>query len=252
MDSRSSSKRLRLRRADRCGVCDRELAVGCEAVWHRDLRQVTCLGCRLEHSEVVPGEPGGSARREYERRHQRREAHARSKLGTLGLVLAHVIDEPTSTRVWRQGAHGEVRTAERLSKHLEGSSVRLLHDRRIPRRGQANVDHLAIGPGGVTVIDSKTHRGDIRIDHIGGLFVPRRAVLLIKGRDQTKLIDGVERQISYVWAALRKANEPDIDLRGALCFPNVEGLPLFRQLSVREIVIDGPSPSPSWPHVPAC
>jgi hypothetical protein len=120
--------------------------------------------------------------------------------------------------------------------------VRLLHDRRIPRRGQANVDHLAIGPGGVTVIDSKTHRGDIRIDHIGGLFVPRRAVLLIKGRDQTKLIDGVERQISYVWAALRQANEPDIDLRGALCFPNVEGLPLFRQLSVREIVIDGPKP----------
>jgi hypothetical protein len=69
--------------------------------------------------------------------------------------------------------------------------------------------------------------------------VPRRAVLLIKGRDQTKLIDGVERQISYVRAALR---QPDIDLRGALCFPNVEGLPLFRQLSVREIVIDGPKP----------
>jgi hypothetical protein len=242
MDARSSSKRLRLRRADRCIVCERELAVGCEAVWHRDLRQVTCVGCDLDRSEVVVGEPGASARREYDRRRQRREEHARSKLGTLGVLLARVIYEPTSTKVRRQGAKGEVRTAERLSKHLEGSSVRVLHDRRIPGHGEANIDHIAIGPGGVTVIDSKTHHGGVRIDHVGGLFAPRRAVLLIHGRDQTRLIDGVERQIRHVRAALRAASEPEIDVRGALCFPNVDGLPLLRQLSLREIIIDGPKP----------
>jgi hypothetical protein len=31
-------------------------------------------------------------------------------------------------------------------------------------------------------------------------------------------------------------------VRGALCFANVDGLPLFRQLSVKDIVIDGPKP----------
>jgi hypothetical protein len=151
-----------------------------------------------------------------------------------------MIDEPTSTKVWRQGAHGEVRSAARLAKHLDGTDVRLLHDRRIPDHGQANVDHLTIGPGGVTVIDSKTHRGEIRVDHVGGLFAPRRAVLLINRRDQTRLIDGVERQVGYVRAALRDLGGPDVELRGALCFPNVDGLPLFRQPCMRDIIIDGP------------
>lgn len=242
MASAGSSKRLRLRRPDRCLVCERELPAGHEAVWHRDLRRVTCLGCQLAGLEISAGDPGASALREYERRHQRREDHAREKLGRLGVVLARVIDEPSSTTVWRQGGRGEVRTAARLAKHLDGTGVRLLHDRRIPRHGQANIDHVAIGPGGVTVIDSKTHRGDVRVEHVGGLFAPRRAVLRINGREQTKLIDGIERQVGYVREALRGAGEGPIDVRAALCFPNVDGLPLFRQLTVRDVAIDGPKP----------
>jgi hypothetical protein len=186
--------------------------------------------------------PGASALREYERRHQQRENHARQTLGALGGFLAQVIDEPSSTKVWKQGGEGEVRTASRLAKHLVGTSVRLLHDRRIPRRGSANIDHRAIGPGGITVIDTKTHRGKVQLDRVGGLFVPRRTVLLIDGRDQTKLIDGVERQIGDVRSALSGIGYEDVEIRGALCFPGVDGLPLLKQLSVRDVVIDGPKP----------
>ncbi len=211
-------------------------------MWHRDIRRVTCVGCHLDGVAVVEGQAGASALREYERRHQGRENHAREKLGGLGVLLARVIDEPTSTKVWQQGGNGEVRSGARSAKHLEGTSVRLLHDRRIPGHGKANIDHLTVGAGGVTVIDTKTHRGEIRVDHLGGLFARRRAVLLIKGRDQTRLIDGVERQVAYVRAALRAFGGPEVELRGALCFPNVDGLPVFRQLSVRDIVIDGPKP----------
>jgi len=96
------------------------------------------------------------------------------------------------------GGTGEVRAGTRLAKHLEGYDVKLLHDRRISRRGNANIDHIAIGPGGVTVIDTKTHRGNIHVDRVGGLFSARRSVLMIGGRDQTSLIDGVERQIDLV------------------------------------------------------
>ncbi len=242
MDPPVSSKRLRLRRPDRCLVCAQELAKGQEAIWHPDIRRVSCIGCEPGGARVLQGEAGASAVREYERRHQRREDRARARLGSFGVFLARVIDEPNSTKVWRQGGLGEVRTATRLATHLDGAGVRLLHDRRIPGRGRANIDHLAIGPGGVTVIDSKTHHGDVRVDHVGGLFAPRRAVLLIKGRDQTKLIDGVERQVGDIRAALRDCGEPEVEIRGALCFPNADGLPLFRQLTIRDIVIDGPKP----------
>jgi nuclease-like protein len=189
-------------------VCDCELAAGREAVWHRDLRKVTCLACSPAKAPAV-SQPGASALREYERRHERREQHARETLGGLGVVLARVIDEPSSTKVWKQGGEGEARTASRLEKHLAETGVRLLHDRRIPGHGNANIDHVAIGPGGITVIDTKTHRGTVQVDRVGGLFAPRRTVLLINGRDRTSLI---------------------------------EGLPLLKQLVVRDVVIDGPKP----------
>ncbi len=131
--------------------------------------------------------------------------------------------------------------AVRLEKHLAGHPVKLLHHRLIPGHGKANLDHLAVGPGGVTVIDSKTHRGEVRVERVGGLFTDRHSILKIGGRDQTKLIDGVERQVKLVAGALTRAGVRDVDVRGALCFPDPDGLPL-RQLSVRGIVIDGPKP----------
>jgi hypothetical protein len=54
--------------------------------------------------------------------------------------------------------------------------VRLLHDRRVPRHGHANIDHIAVGPGGVTVIDTKcaARRPDVFPVQPGGT---RREVL---------------------------------------------------------------------------
>jgi hypothetical protein len=53
------------------------------------------------------------------------------------------------------------------------------------------------------------------------------------------LVDGVERKVGYVpHAAL---SDPEVDVRGALCFPP-EGLPLFSDLRIRNIMIDGPKP----------
>jgi hypothetical protein len=252
MSTPRNGKRLRLRRPDRCTACERDIAAGETAVWNPSARTVTCAACSaIDAPEavivpgphpVVEGAPGTSALREYQRRHQKREDRAREKLGYLGVFLARAIDKPQSTRVWQQGGLGEVRAGERLAKHLAHHGVRLLHDRQVPGHGRANIDHIAVGPGGVTVIDTKTHKGKLRLDRIGGLFSPRRTVLLIGGRDQTKLIDGIERQVGYVSSALEAAGYTRLDVRGALCFPNVDGLPLFSQLMVRDIVIDGPEP----------
>lgn len=241
------TKQLRLRRADQCRVCSAELPVGTTAIWDPAVRTVTCLGC---HSSVAaagpgapidPGQPGASALREHRRRQDAREQRARDKLGGLGVLLAKVIDEPPSTRAWQQGGTGEVRVAARLEKLLDGTGVRLLHDRRVPGHGQANIDHIAVGPGGITVIDSKTHRGKIRRDWEGGLFAKRRTILRINSRDQTKLIAGVEKQVGYVRAALTGLGiDEEIKIAGALCFPNVDGLPLLGQIEIHGIIVDGP------------
>jgi hypothetical protein len=49
------------------------------------------------------------------------------------------------------------------AKLLDSRGVELLHDRRICG-SRANIDHLAIGPGGVTVIDAKNYRGKVRTE----------------------------------------------------------------------------------------
>ncbi|MEU4235541.1 nuclease-related domain-containing protein [Nonomuraea sp. NPDC026600] len=70
-----------------------------------------------------------------------------------------------AVRTWRRGALGERRTARRLQE-LELTGYLVLHDRALPR-GRANVDHLAVGPAGVFVIDSKQWRRDKRITRRG-------------------------------------------------------------------------------------
>src|SRR5829696_7380474 len=71
-------------------------------------------------------------------------------------------------RAWRQGAVGERRTA-RLLDPLERHGWAILHDLAVPS-SRANLDHLAIGPGGVFVIDSKQYRGRLQLDPSGRLW----------------------------------------------------------------------------------
>ena len=65
-------------------------------------------------------------------------------------------------RAWEAGAEGERRTGEVL-KALEPHGWRLLHDLHWPGRPFANIDHIAVGPGGVFVIDSKNWSGRIEV-----------------------------------------------------------------------------------------
>ncbi|HYY79912.1 MAG TPA: nuclease-related domain-containing protein [Actinomycetes bacterium] len=69
---------------------------------------------------------------------------------------------------WRRGAAGERRTARLLSQ-LERHGWVVLHDLAIPG-SRANIDHLAIGPGGLFVIDSKQYRGRLQLDPSGRLW----------------------------------------------------------------------------------
>lgn len=118
-------------------------------------------------------------------------------------------------RNWVIGAEGE----QGLAAYLAGrcSEVPMLHDRAAPM-SRANIDHIAISPSGVYVIDCKRHKGKIEVTT--PLFGEQK--LKIKGRDRTYLIGGLERQVAHVKAALAEL-DTGIPVHGCLCFVAPEG-----------------------------
>ena len=163
---------MRLRYAGACRMCGTELQAKTEAVYERAAKTSHCVSCpdvptvasheppgvRPEPArEVDPGVPGASARREFERRHARREDRVRSEHRRLGGLILALSDNPQSTKAWDTGALGEERLGARLNE-LVGDSLRVLHDRKVPG-SSANIDHLAVTPHGVFVIDAKRYQG---------------------------------------------------------------------------------------------
>ena len=181
------------------------------------------------------GTPGASARREYQRRHDNRERRLRERYGAVGVVLGRLRGDPQTTENWRRGADGEAQAARRLEKLLAGTGVVLLHDRRMPK-SRANIDHLAIGPAGITVIDPKSYKGRVRVERRGGLFSARTEHLVVGGRDRTKLVEGMLRQVE----AVQRAVGDGVSVSGALCWMQTGELPLLRRLEARGVAIAGP------------
>jgi hypothetical protein len=145
----------------------------------------------------------------------KRQNAVRAEHPRIGGFLLAITDDPQSTRAWARGALGE----ELLGKRLDGLSdhgVRLLHDRRI-RGTRANIDHIAIAPSGVFVIDAKRYQGRPHLRVTGGLLRPVTETLLVGRRDCTKLVEGVHKQIEKVRDALT-STAFDIPVRGMLCF----------------------------------
>ncbi|WP_456846871.1 nuclease-related domain-containing protein [Cellulomonas sp. P5_C6] len=175
-------------------------------------------------AEVAAGVAGNSARREFERRSAARETRIRDAHPRLGGLILAVSEQPQSTTAWARGAKGEEMLGRGLDS-LADKGVRLLHDRRIPR-SRANIDHFAVAPSGVYVIDAKRYAGRPTLQVAGGIIRPRTSRLVIGSRDGTKLVEGVLKQVGLVRDALAAAGHDDIPARGMLCFVDADW-PLF-------------------------
>ena len=238
-----ATEQMRLRYAGTCRSCGAALAAGTTAVYDRASKTVVCLDCLApagapsaeapsavivvappvadaalppEPPDVVAGSAGASALREYERRRAKREDRIRTAHPKLGGFILAISDEPQSTTAWATGARGE----QVLGRGLDGLArrgVRVLHDRRIPRT-KANIDHIAVSAAGVFVIDAKRYKGRPRLRVEGGLFRPRVEKLMVGGRHQTKLVEGVHKQVDVVRAVLADAGVAEVPVRGVLCF----------------------------------
>jgi hypothetical protein len=221
-ESESAEKLMRLRYAGTCRICGAHLPARTEAVYERATRTVRCVGhldSYAQHDDVMEeidtidvGTPGASARQEFDRRRRHREERVRARHPRLaGLMLALGVD-PQSTKAWSAGASGEEALGRRLNEQASDRLL-LLHDRRIPG-SRANIDHLAVAPCGLFVIDAKRYTGQPRLKVEGGVLRPRVEKLTVGGRDRTKLVDGVLQQVEVVRAVV----EDEVPVFGALCF----------------------------------
>jgi len=259
---------MRLRYAGRCRACGIELPAGTTAVYDRATKTVACLECTTEpeqveiatrepealvdadvspHSEpqpapqptdepdVVVGAAGASAQREYERRKDKRETGIREAHPHLGGLILALSYDPQSTKAWAVGARGEELLGQRLNG-LAARGIRVLHDRRIPP-AKANIDHIAVGPSGVFVIDAKRYRGRPSRRVEGGLFRPRTEKLMVGSRDCTKLVDGVHKQLDRVRSALERAGLADVPVRGMLCFVEADWPLMGSAFTISELYV---------------
>jgi len=144
--------------------------------------------------------------------------------------LLKLQEAPPDEKNWATGSDGEVVLGDLLAKRSPEAIV--LHDRRMPR-SRANIDHLAIARSGVYVIDSKRYKGKIEVRKRSS----GDSQLWIRGRNRTKLVDGLRWQTQAVQEALGSV-APRVHVQGCFCFLSPaghagrHGLPLWRTADI--------------------
>jgi endonuclease YncB( thermonuclease family) len=117
-----------------------------------------------------------------------------------------------SAELWERGAEGEQATAAALDA-LPKDTWTVFHDVHWPGRTYANIDHVAVGPSGVFVIDSKNWAGTIAV---------RDNVLRQNGRAREKTVAGAA-EAALAIASLTPVVIPQHVLP-VLCFVRDEAL----------------------------
>lgn len=181
------------------------------------------------------GQPGASARAEFERRQRADDHRLEEAFGRyLAPVAKLVTGERQSTAAWALGARGEERVGRLLSRSVGLDGV-VLHDRSVPG-SPSNIDHIAIVPSGVWVIDTKQYSGRVQQRDLGGWFVSK-PTLFVNGHDRSSLLSGVLRQVERI--------EPnvgaDVPLHAVLCFADAEWGLFGRPFSIDDVIV-------TWAH----
>lgn len=267
-----ATRRMKLRWDGACSGCGETIPAKAEAVWDSDSKRATCLGCadRVGGGDtaaapapaVAPqpppsidvGSAGASAQRAFDKkaaRVARKNERARAddeawrsrvvgERPVLGRIATALTPRPAeqaisrSDRAWATGAQGERRVAESLEL-AAAEGVIALHDRKVPG-SKANIDHIAVGPTGVYVIDAKKYSGKLETRDVGGLFRTDQR-LFIAGRDRTKLVLAMEWQV----AAVAKVVGDATPVHAILCSVSTD----WSMLTIRPPVVRGVTVA--WP-----
>jgi hypothetical protein len=133
--------------------------------------------------------------------------------------------------------HGERDLARALQRALRHLPVVTLHDRLLP--GGLLAEHLAVGPGGVTVVASWSAAdlpAPLTVERLRGIFGARADLLRDGAReDRTALVGPVRERV----VAVRDAIHDMAPVEGALCLDGEDAVERLRALEVEGIVIGG-------------
>jgi hypothetical protein len=113
-------------------------------------------------------------------------------------------NDSQQTKNWEKGEIGDRVVSKKLEAAVRQNTGIILHDLR-RTKSKANIDHI--------VVNSK---GDIEVK-LSGIFAASPRRLMIGGRDQTKLVQGVNRQVAAVKNVLSDAGL-EMFVEGVLCF----------------------------------
>ena len=227
---------ITLRRRDICVRCGSELRAGAVASWDRASRTVTCAPCVADcdgaaavaaNPASVEPRPGASLGRTAERRRLHREQRVREAHPRIGGLLLALTDEPQPEKAFRQGERGEILVGEAIDRVAEKVGGCALHNRRVPGL-TGDVDHIAVVPSGIYVVDAKAVAG--RVEARSRWFKP--PLLYVGRRDRTRYLDGMDRQTEAVRQALSSGGDLASAVHGALCFTKAT-LPRLRTLEMR-------------------
>lgn len=220
-----SGRLIALRCPPSCCLCEQPLPAKSKAYYDKASKTVTCQSCEPVATfdgsaelvsavpEMVAGIPGAGPQREYERRAARRNERIEHTWGRLAPVAKFFSEEPQHTTAFSKGADGERRLAAHLEREI-GDRAIFLHSRRIHN---GDIDHLAIAASGIFVIDVKNYNGRVEARDVGNWrTIDRR--LFVGGRDKSKLVEGMGKQIRAVRAALEPAGLGDTPVHAVLCF----------------------------------
>jgi hypothetical protein len=261
---------ISLRYDGTCSACACSLSAGTKAWWDSATKQATCPTCSTsqpgttlttpacttvtEPSAVVDAAPatfpppptidhgigGISATKEYERRIAKHAKQIEAKWGTgrIGRFAKFMSDEPQSTLAWAKGAEGERKLARRLTDELSEVAI-VLHDRKVPKT-RGNIDHLVVAPNGIWIVDAKNYTGKVERRDIGGWFSTNNQ-LFVDGRNQTKLITGLEWQMEAVRAVLAPTGFADMPVYPSLCFTDSEWGLFAKPIRIDGVLIAWPA-----------
>ncbi|GGP99976.1 hypothetical protein GCM10010140_32540 [Streptosporangium pseudovulgare] len=144
-----------------------------------------------------------------------------------------------ATAVWRGRRRGETITGRLLRRRLRRRGYQVLDGRAVP--GQASIDHLVIGPGGVWVVDNEAWDPDTEIARYGErLFLGEKY-----GTKVAKALVDVSTALAEVLtreSGVEVTIEPLLAVHGGRLRRTVtaEGITLLKPRLVTRWILSGP------------
>jgi Nuclease-related domain len=118
----------------------------------------------------------------------------------------------------------------RLEQYLRGYTAVVLHQRRLPGKLR-RINHIVVGPAGITVVDSRHYRCRKARFKWGQLGVGKR--------DRTDLVERVLNQAAAVRELLGDTSYAGVNVEAALALGNVRGRPVVTTWDGRSLIVWG-------------